>query len=61
MLPNEQKTQQSPGMGFSRVLQWLHSWNHRQASVGIVNVSSKPHCGQVNNDCSIIVFTTLGS
>jgi hypothetical protein len=37
--PNEQNTQQSPGLGFSNRWQRLHSWNHRQASAGMVKTS----------------------
>jgi hypothetical protein len=32
--PKKQNTQQSPGLGRSKVLQLMHSWKNWQASVG---------------------------
>jgi hypothetical protein len=46
-LPYEQNTQQSPGFGVSSALHCSHSWNHRQASVGMVSSFAYPHAGHV--------------
>ena len=38
MLPYEQNTQQSPGLGRSNTPQCGHSWKNRHASVGMTSV-----------------------
>lgn len=48
--PNEQKTQQSPGFGRSKVLQASHSWKNWQASAGMVSRFTWPQCGHVKSD-----------
>jgi hypothetical protein len=46
-LPNEQKTQQSPGLGFSTASHEVQSYKYWQASVGMTSVFSAPQRGQV--------------
>jgi hypothetical protein len=45
-VPYEQKTQQSPGFGFTSTWQAGHSQNRTHASVGMMSGVSASHCGQ---------------
>ena len=57
MLPKEQNTQQSPGLGRSIAPHPLHGYKKWQASVCIVSVSWCLQCGHVITDrTSPIVF-----
>ena len=47
-LPNEQKTQQSPALGRSKVWQALHSKKYTHASVGISSSLAAPQRGHVS-------------
>ena len=47
-LPQEQNTQQSPGLGCNNLPQPGQSWKNWQASVGMVSVTWWPQCGQVS-------------
>jgi hypothetical protein len=51
-VPQEQKTQQSPGLGRTVVKQCGQVQKKRQASVGMVSVVCAPQCGQVRVEVS---------
>ena len=50
MVPNEQKTQQSPGSGLTSDSQDSHVIRWTQAFSGICSTLSAPHLGQVKTD-----------
>ena len=59
-MPNEQKTQQSPGFGRNRAWHFSHSWKKMQASVGMPCTDWKPQNGHVRTDSRIGDVVTVG-
>lgn len=57
--PYEQKTQQSPGLGFSNALQCAHWKKNWHASVGMMHGVLVPQLGQVKIDSSTTSVMTL--
>jgi hypothetical protein len=55
-VPYEQYTQQSPGFGLSTAWQHSHSYDHWQASVGIVSILTWPQSGHLNVVSVIAAF-----